>query len=104
MNAGFLVFSEDLLQTQTQEPKLDDVVTLQCNATNASADIIDWTYEGVSISQMPNPSLPFTINGNTLEIPSFTKEYEGFYHCVARSNDGSLTQASQAAFVSAFGM
>ena len=77
------------------------VVTPQCNA---SADIIDWTYEGVSISQMPNPSLPFTINGSTLEIPSFTKQYEGFYHCVARSDDGSLTQASQAAFVSAFGM
>ena len=53
---------------------------------------------------MPNPSLPFTINGSTLEIPSFTKQYEGFYHCVARSDDGSLTQASQAAFVSAFGM
>ena len=86
------------LPDQSQEPKLGDRVTIECDVQGA--ETVRWTADGTSVTELPQQ---YTTNGNSLTIGSFSVEYDAFYQCVARDPASSVEQLSPPILVSAFG-
>ena len=86
------------LPDQSQEPKLGDRVTIECDVQGA--ETVRWTADGTSVTELPQQ---YTTNGNSLTISSFSVEYDAFYQCVARDPASSVEQLSPPILVSAFG-
>lgn len=88
--------------SQTQEPRVQDAVVLQCVADNSMQIVVGWTMNGVNVSES---TLEFTTSGNQLTISSFSADYDAIYQCIAMNLYGGNAnpQLSPPILVSAFG-